>query len=411
MRTRNYRLFFFGQLVSTTGTWMQSVALGWLVLRLTRSGFAVGVVIALQFLPMLLFGSYGGVIADRLDKRRTLIGTQSGLAVCAAALAALTLAGSPQLWMIYGLTFVSGCFTAVDNPVRQSFVSEMVGPERLPNAIALNSAMFNTSRIIGPALGALVIKTIDVGPCFVFNAVSFLAVIGALVMMRPGELFRSQPVARAKGQIREGLRYVWETTELRTTILLMAVVGTLAFNFTVVLPVLARFTFHGDAGTYGLLTSLMGAGSMVGALATASRLMPTPKLLAGSCLLFGIAMIAGSLAPNLLIECVLIVLVGATSITFMATANSTCQLVSTPAMRGRVMALYAMVFLGSTPIGGPIIGWIDQAVGARYGMATGGVATVLAALVTGAVLVRRQFVARSTVRFETVEASSEPAAA
>jgi MFS family permease len=404
LRVGNYRLYFYGQLVSTSGTWMQTLAVGWLVLRITGSGFAVGLVTALQFLPMLLISSYGGVIADRRDKRKTLVVTQSGMALCAAGLAAVTLGGVVQLWMIYLLTFLSGVFNAIDNPVRQSFVSEMVAPADLPNAVALNSAMFNTSRIIGPALGAVLIELIDVGPCFAFNAISFGAVIIALLMMRPNELYLGQPVGRAKGQIREGFRYVWHTEDLKMTILLMAVVGTLAFNFTVVLPVMAKFVFHGGAGTYGWLTALMGAGSLIGALASASRLNPTRRLLVGSCLVFGVFMTAAALAPTLIIEKVLIVLVGASSITFMATANSTCQLMSLPAMRGRVMALYGLVFLGSTPIGGPLIGWICQHVGPRFGMGVGGIATIIAALVTGGVVLHRRYGVRRTRAPEPVPA-------
>ncbi|MDP9074457.1 MAG: MFS transporter [Actinomycetota bacterium] len=413
LRIRNYRLFFVGQLVSNSGTWMQTLALGWLVLRMTNSGFAVGVVTALQFLPMLLIGTYGGVIADRLDKRNVLIVTQTGMALSAAGLAVLTLTGAQQLWSIYLLTIVSGCFTAVDMPVRQAFVSEMVGTGDLPNAIALNSAMFNLSRIIGPGLGALVIKLADVGPCFAINAVSFAAVLAGLVLMRRSELFPSRPVVRAKGQVRAGLRYVWDEPALRSTILVMAVVGTLAFNFTVVLPVLAKFTFHGDAATYGWLTGLMGAGSILGALASASKLNPTPRVLIGSCVIFGVLMTAGAFAPTLLVEEVLLVLVGVASMTFMATANSTCQLSSAPEMRGRVMALYGLVFVGSTPIGGPIVGWISQRLGPRYGMGIGGVATILAAGAGATVLLRRrELVRRRGQALPMVnDPSSEPAAA
>jgi MFS family permease len=411
LRSRNYRLYFYGQLVSTSGTWMQTVALGWLVLRITNSGFDVGVVTALQFLPMLLIGTYGGVIADRLVKRRTLIVTQAGMAVSSAALAAITMAGADPLWAIYLLTFVLGAFSAVDMPVRQAFVSEMVGEEDLPNAVALNSAMFSTSRVIGPAIGAILIKLFDVGPVFAVNAISFAAVIAGLMMMRQDELYVTPPVAKAKGQMREGLRYVWETPELRSTILVMAVAGTLAFNFTVVLPVLAKFTFHGDAGTYGWLTSLMGVGSMIGALGVASRLRPTPKLLVGSCMAFGVVMVASAVAPTLITEDALIVLLGITSIAFMATANTTCQLTSLPEMRGRVMALYGLVFLGSTPIGGPIVGWISQQFGPRYGLAVGGVATVLAAGAMGSVLLRRRFTIRSDRLTVSVDPSTEAAAA
>jgi MFS family permease len=411
MKSRNYRLYFYGQLVSTSGTWMQTVALGWLVLRITNSGLAVGVVTALQFLPMLLIGTYGGVIADRLEKRRTLVITQGGMAASSAALAVITLMGADPLWAIYLLTFVLGVFSAVDMPVRQAFVSEMVGQDDLPNAVALNSAMFSTSRIIGPAIGAVLIKLFDVGPVFAVNALSFAAVIAGLLMMRSEELHLTPPVAKAKGQAREGLRYVWDTPELRSTIGVMAVVGTLAFNFTVVLPVLAKFTFHGDAGTYGWLTSLMGLGSMIGALGVASRLRPTAKLLVGSCMAFGVVMVASAVAPTLMSEDLLIVLLGTTSITFMATANTTCQLTSIPAMRGRVMALYGLVFLGSTPIGGPIVGWISQQWGPRYGMAVGGVATVLAAAAMGSVLLRRRFAVHQGHMVAALEPSAEPAAA
>lgn len=411
MRSRNYRLFFYGQLISTTGTWMQTVALGWLVLRITNSGVAVGVVTALQFLPMLLLGTYGGVMADRLDKRRVLVVTQSGMAVSSAALAAITIGGADPLWAIYLLTFVSGAFFAVDMPVRQSFLSEMVGTSDLPNAIALNSAMFNTSRVIGPALGALLIKLVDVGPCFAGNAISFAAVIAGLMMMRPEELYRTAPVIPARRQAREGLAYVWQTPELRATILVMAVVGTLAFNFTVVLPVFAKFTFHGDAGTYGLFSSLMGVGSIIGALAVASKFVPTAKLLVGSATSFGAVMVVSAVAPTLMSEYVLMVLLGATSITFMATANSICQLTTVPEMRGRVMALYGLVFLGSTPIGGPIVGWISQSFGPRYGLAVGGVATLGAAGAMASVLFRRRFGVGQGLIIAGLDPSAEPAAA
>ena len=408
---RNFRLYFYGQLVSTSGTWIQTVALGWLVLRITNSGFAVGVVTALQFLPMLLMGTYGGVIADRFNKRRTLIGTQGGMALSSAALAVITLAGADPLWAIYLLTFVLGAFAALDMPVRQAFVSEMVGTADLPNAIALNSAMFNASRVIGPAVAAVLIRLVDVGPCFAINAVSFAAVIAGLLMMQPEDLFVTPPLVRAKGQVREGLRYVWETPELRSTILVLAVVGTLAFNFTVSLPLIAKFTFRGDAGTYGWLTALMGVGAIVGALGAASRVRPTVKLLVGSCAAFGVAMLGGAVAPSLIAEEVFMVLVGAASISFMATANATLQLTSIPEMRGRVMALYGLVFLGSTPIGGPIVGWISEQFGPRYGLALGGLASVMAAAAMGLVLVRRRVVIRAGTVARGLEGSTEAAAA
>ena len=389
MRVRNYRLYFFGQLVSNVGTWMQSVALIWLVFTLTHSATAVGFITGAQFLPMLLFASYGGVIADRFDKRRTLVGTQAGMAASAAALAAITVGGIAHMWMIYALTLLSGLANAVDNPTRQAFVSEMVGARDLPNAVSLNSAMFNSARILGPAVGGVVLNLAGAGPCFAVNAVSFLAVIASLMLMRPGELWLSRPVARAGGQIREGLRYIWSSPVMRSTMLMIAVVGTLGFNFSVVLPVLAKRTFHGDAATFSLLLSLMGVGSLVGALFSASKTRPTPALLVGSCLGFGLTAGLAAVAPSLGLEYPVLVLVGASSILFIAAANSTLQLASTPAMRGRVMAVYAILFLGSTPIGGPIVGWISQHFGPRYGLGLAGVATLLTGVTAGAVLLRR----------------------
>lgn len=413
MRVRNYRLYFFGQLVSNVGTWMQNIALIWLVYtELTHSATAVGFITAAQFLPMLLFASWGGVIADRFDKRRTLIGTQTGMALAAAALAAITLGGVAHMWMIYTLTLLSGLANAVDNPTRQAFVSEMVGAEDLPNAISLNSAMFNSARILGPAVGGVLINLAGAGTCFAVNAASFAAVIVSLTLMRRDELWLSKPVARARGQIREGLRYIWSTPVIRSTMLMIAVVGTLGFNFSVVLPVLAKRTFHGDAATFSVLVSLMGVGSLIGALASASRARPTPGLLVGSCLGFGVAATIGAVAPSLALEYPVLVLVGASSILFIAAANSTLQLASTAAMRGRVMAVYAILFLGSTPIGGPIVGWISQHLGPRYGLGVGSVATLLTGAIAGAVLLRRGYELRRAGSLAVAgEATADAAAA
>ncbi|MDQ1396897.1 MAG: hypothetical protein QOG64_2156, partial [Acidimicrobiaceae bacterium] len=357
LTVRNYRLYFKGQFVSMTGTWMQSLAQGWLVLRLTHNNAsALGLVVALQFLPMLFMGAWGGVLADRFDKRRILILTQTFMAVIAAGLAAVTIGGVVTLWMVYLASLLTGFATAFDNPARQAFVSEMVGPEALPNAVGLNSAMFNAARIFGPALGGLLISVVDIGPCFAYNALSYSAMIVALAMMRPDELLRSTPLVRKKGQIKDGFRYAWRTPELRTPLIVIAVVGTLALNFTVVLPVYAKVTFHGGAGTFGVLTSLMGLGSMVGALFTANR-KPTPLLVAGSCVAFGALMTLAAVAPILAVAGAVLLVMGIASMTFMAVTNTTLQLASDPNMRGRVMALYGILFLGSTPIGGPVVGW------------------------------------------------------
>jgi len=388
---RNYRLYFFGQLVSMSGTWMQSVAQGWLVLRLTHnSGFALGLVTALQFLPVLLVGAWGGVLADRFDKRTTLLCTQSAMAVFSAGLAAVTLAGVVQLWMVYLASFLIGVANAVDSPTRQAFVSEMVGPGDLPNAIGLNSAIFNGARVVGPAGAGILISLVDVGPCFALNAASFLAVLASLWRMRPAELTRVTPVPRARGQVRAGLAYAWRTPVLRSTLLLVTVVGTLALNYGVVLPLLAKVTFHGDAATYGFITSAMGLGALFGALATASRAGPSARLLAGSCVAFGLLLAVAAGAPTLALALPVLVAAGAAGIVFMATANSTLQLASIPAMRGRVMALYILVFLGSTPIGGPLVGLLCQHLGPRFGLGLGGVSTTAAGVAASAAVWRRE---------------------
>jgi MFS family permease len=335
--------------------------------------------------------------------------------VCAAVLATLTLAGSIQLWMVYGLAFLTGLANAFDNPARQAFVSEMVGEDDLTNAIGLNSAMFNGARVVGPALAGLAISLVDVGPCFAFNAISFIAVIGSLWAIRPHELQRQAPVARAKRQVREGIAYAMRTPELRMTLFLVAIVGTVAFNFNVLLPLLAKVVFHGNAGTYGIMSSVLGFGALVGALVAASRSKPTTMLLATAALAFGAMMLADAVAPTLAWEMVALALTGATSITFMSTANATVQLTSRPEMRGRVMSLYMLLFLGSTPIGGPIVGWIGERYGARWSLAIGGISCLVAAAVTVPALTAGRRQLRGIVSPEAGDASTagagEPAAA
>jgi MFS family permease len=410
LAVRNYRLYFFGMLVSASGTWMQSVAQGWLVLKITGSGTAVGLVTAMQFLPMLLGGAWGGVIADRFDKRRTLIVSQLALALSATALATVTLTGVVTLWMVFAAAFLTGCATVIDNPTRQAFVIELVGPDRIANAVALNSAMFNAARIVGPAIGGILILVAGTGMCFAYNAISYLAVVVGLAMMRTDELRRSTPVARAKGQVREGLRYVANTPQLRRPLLLVAVVGTFSLNFTVLMPLLARFTFHAGPGTLGLLTSTMGVGSLVGALAAAARAKPSPTMLVGSAIALGVFMFGVAIAPTLTTAIPLLALAGAATITFLSTANSLLQLTSSTEMRGRVMALYALVFLGSTPIGGPIVGFASQQFGARAGFAIGAVAALAGGLgaASGLLRTRRRAMAGKST---TEPVPAEPAAA
>jgi MFS family permease len=410
LSVRNYRIFFLGMLVSATGTWMQSVAQGWLVLQLTGSGTMVGLVTAAQFLPMLVGGVFGGVIADRFDKRRILFLSQSVLGVAAGLLAIVTLTGVVQTWMVFACALLTGCGTVVDNPTRQAFVSELVGPDKVANAVALNSAMFNAARIVGPALAGLLILIAGTGTCFAYNAVSYVAVLISLFYLRPEELHRGKPVARGKGQVRAGLKYAWHMPELRSTILLVAIVGTFALNFTVLTPLLVDFTFKAGPGTLGLLTSLMGAGSLVGALVAAARAKPTPKVLIASAGALGLAMFGVAVSPSIAVAGVFLALTGAATITFLSTANSTLQLSSSTEMRGRVMSLYLLVFLGSTPIGGPIVGFIAQELSPRAGFVVGAVASVVGALLAaGSVLRARR---RSLVAGEPSQPmAGEPAAA
>jgi MFS family permease len=402
LRVRNYRLFFVGQVVSVSGSWMQRVAQLWLVLHLTGSGVALGLVAAIQFLPMLLFGAAGGLLADRMDKRRLLMVTQTLMALLGLLLGVLTLTGAIQLWMVYVLALLIGAVVAVDNPARQSFVMEMVGRQQLINAVSLNSAVFTSARVIGPAIAGVLITLIGTGWCFVFNAASFGAVLLALVAMDPSRLFRSEAPARARGQLLEGLRFVLSRPDLRTPLALLAVVGTLALNFTVILPLLARYTFHGDASTYGLLFAVLGVGSLAGALFTASRREPSVRLMLGSLALFGFFMLAGALAPTLALEVACLIPMGIAALAFQTTTNTLIQLRAEPALRGRVMALYSVVFLGTTPIGAPIVGWLAQEFGPRVGLATGGVAVIMAA---GVAL----WLARSRHVFEAAPRFKQPA--
>ncbi len=387
LSVRNFRLYFVGQIVSVSGTWMQSVAQAWLVVAprtglapASRSGIDLGIVVALQFLPMLLFGPVGGLVADRFDKRKILYGTQSGAAVLALALGLVTAAHEVRLWQVEVLALLLGFVNLFDNPARQSFVLELVGRDHLPNAISLNSVVMNAARVIGPAVGGVIIALVGTAVCFEVNAASYIAVLVALAMMRRRELFGSPPVERAKGQLRAGLRYAWGTPGLRDPLILVTVVGVLAYNFQVVLPLLAKVTFRGGAGAYSALMSAMAGGAVVGGLLVAARRKVNIHRLVAAGITFGLLILALAAAPNLAVAIGLIVPMGGASITFIATANSTLQLRADPAMRGRVMALYAVGFLGSTPIGGPLVGWISQAASPRIALLVGGCATAAASL-------------------------------
>ena len=375
----NYRRYFIGQLVSLSGTWMQTVAAVWLVLSLTGSGVAVGFTTALQFLPMLLFGAWGGLLADRIPKRRLLMITQILMAIPALFLFAVTATGVVAPWMVYLAVFGFGLLNSVDNPTRQSFVIEMVGPDRVVNAVSLNSVIIQSARIVGPALAGVLIAAFGVVPCFGLNALTFAAMIFALWTMDPRRLHAAPVARREPGAIRAGLRYVAGTPELAVPLALMALVGTLGFNFQVVLPLLARFSFEGGAGAYAVLVSAMGVGSIVGALVNGAHGRTGPLLIVGGALAFGLTALLSAAMPTLALEVPALALLGAAAVTFAATINSTLQLAVSPDMRGRVMALYSVVFLGSTPIGAPLTGWLAQTYDPRVALLLAAGAGLLAA--------------------------------
>ena len=389
LASANYRRYFAGQAVSLVGTWMQTIAQGWLVLELTGSGTALGLVAAAQFTPLLLLAPYGGVLVDRMDKRKLLIFTQSSLGVMALTLGVLTVTGEVQLWMVVGLALGLGLTTAIDNPARQSFAQEMVGAGLLRNAVTLNSVLVNAARAVGPAVAGVLIATTGTGICFLVNAVSYAAVLAALISMDVESLRPSPRAERAPGQVRQGLRYVAHTPDLLVPLIMLAMVGTLTYEFQVVLPLLARGSFDGGAGTYGMLTSAMGAGAIVGGLVVAGRGSTGLRALTIAAAAFGASVLVTAAAPTAGVAVIALLVVGATSVTFLATGNTTLQLAADPRFRGRVMALWAVAFLGSTPLGAPIIGAVSEHLSPRGGLVIGGVACLAAAAV-GAIAMARQ---------------------
>jgi MFS family permease len=376
LRQRNYRLFFSGQLVSVAGTWMQTVAQSFVVLDLTHSGTQLGLTSAARFLPMFVFGPLGGVFADRLDRRRVLYVTQTLSGLLAGVFAVTVGTHSIRLWIVYLLALALGFVNVFDNPARQSFISEMVSAEDLPNAVTLNSVAMNMARVLGAALGGVIAAAIGLALCFTCNALSFGAVLVSLAAMRGSELFPAKRVSKQKKQVRQGLRYVRDTPELLIPLLMIAVIGTLAWEFQVSLPLMASKVFHGGAASYGVMASVMGGGAVVGGLISAARSRPRARALCLAAIGWGIAILAAAVAPSMPLELTALVFVGYGSITFNSLAKTTLQLAAKPEMRGRVMALWALAWLGSTPIGGPIVGWAGQAYGARWALVIGGVAAL-----------------------------------
>ncbi len=380
LRFRNYRLYFFSQVVSFSGTWMQGIAQAWLVLELTGSGTALGAVVAMQFLPTLLLAPFGGVIADRFEKRKLIMVTQSVAGLLALTLGILTISGVVELWMVYVIAAGFGAVTAVDNPSRQTFVMEMVGPADIANAVTLNSVVVNAARAIGPAIGGVIIATVGIGQCFVVNAFSYLAVIVALMFIRPSELHPSARSARAPGQLRQGFAYAWNTPTLRVTLVMLAIIGTFTYEFTTTLPLLSEFTFGAGSSGLATMTALMGLGAVVGGLIVASRGAPTARRLVIVMASFGSSVLLVAVMPTIDLVYVVMPLVGAASVAVISLSNATLQLNSDPKLRGRVMAIFSMALIGSTPIGGPLMGWIGETISARVSLLIGGGAAVTAAL-------------------------------
>jgi MFS family permease len=370
---------------------MQRVAQDWLVLNLTHgSGTALGITTGLQFLPMLVFSMWGGMIADRYSKRRILMATQAVMGGLALVLGVLAITGTVRIWHVYALAFALGVVTAVDNPTRQSFAVEMVGRAELPNAIALNSAVFNLARIAGPAIAGLVISAVGTAAAFLVNAASYAAVLVGLKLMRQSELRPAERVPRAGGQLREGLAYVKASPALWMPMLLIFFVATFGMNFAVTNALMSRQVFHTGAGAFGLASAVFAAGALGGALLAARRGRPTMPLLLVTSLAFGVLEIVGGLMPVFWSFLVVLVPTGLALLTLTTAANSAMQLRTSAAMRGRVMGIYMLVFLGGTPLGSPLAGWLAEHFGPRMSTVFGGGVSVLATVIVAAMLMHRR---------------------
>src|SRR6201992_604626 len=379
LRVPNYRLYFTGQSISLVGTWMQMTAQSWLVLTLTHSSTDLGLAVALQAVPVLLLGPYGGVVADRVDKRRLMIALQAIMGVQALVLGLLAVLGVVRFWEICVLAVILGLNNAFENSARQAFVREMVGQDELRNAITLNSVTVNAARAVGPGIGGILIATVGTGTCFLLNAASFVAVVTSLLMMDRSALRPSPPSGRGRGQLREGLRYAARTPTIAVRRAMMDLVALLAYEFSVSLPVLAQRSFHGGSESYGFMTAAMGIGAVIGGLITAARGRTGLRPMILASLGFGVAIVVCAFSPVRGLAYVALLFVGWASVSFIAIGNSTIQLSSEPSMRGRVLALWQVAFQGTTPGRGPAVGWIIALTDPRIGLAVGG-----AVLVAGA---------------------------
>lgn len=388
LKVPNYRLYFAGQSISLAGTWMQMTAQSWLVLTLTHSPTDLGLAVALQTLPILFLAPYGGVVADRTDKRRLMVVLQVAMGVQALVLGLLTVFGRVRFWEVCVLAVILGLNNAFENSARQAFVREMVGPDELRNAITLNSVTVNAARAVGPAIGGVLIATAGIGVCFLLNAASFGAVVTSLLIMDKAALRPSPPAPRARGQLREGLRYAAQTPTIAIPLAMMSLVGLLAYEFQVSLPVLAQQTFHGGSEAYGFMTAAMGIGAVIGGLFTAARGRTGLRPMIIAAVGFGLAILASAFSPAVGVAYAALLFVGWASVSFIAIGNSTIQLSAEPSMRGRAIALWQVAFQGTTPVGGPLIGWIIAVSDPRAALAVGG-ASCLVAAVGGIILARR----------------------
>ncbi|MCG8924252.1 MFS transporter [Lentzea sp. CC55] len=405
----NYRLYASGQIISLVGVWMQRVAQDWLVLELSNgSPMALGIAASLQFLPVLLLSMWGGVLADRMDKRKLLLWLESALGLCALALGLLDVTGVVELWHVYLLCLLLGAFSAVETPVRQSFVVEMVGRDSLTNAVAINSMMFNLARIIGPAIAGVTIVAIGTGWVFLANAISFIGVVGGIWLMRTSQLLRSDPVPREKGQLLSGLRYVRGRPDLLTVMLLLFFIATFGMNFYMTLAIMARNVFGGDADAYGLLSTLIAVGTLAGAALAARRKTPRMTVFIASGIVFGLLEIISGLMPTMLLTGLMMIPVGVAMMTFTTTANTTVQLAVEPEMRGRVMGIYMLVFLGGNPVGGPLMGWLGE-INGRAPIIIGGAVSTVVTITAWIILMRRGDIGKPRLRRrKQTEAGSAP---
>jgi MFS family permease len=383
LKVFNYRLWAAGAFVSNVGTWMQRTAQDWLVLtQLThRNATAVGVVMALQFAPQLLMLPFSGLAADRLDRRKLVFATQAALGALALGLGLLTVSGLVQLWHVYVFAFLFGCVSAFDSPARQSFVSELVGEADLPNAVGLNSTSFNAARLIGPAVGGVLIAAVGTGWAFLLNAASFVAVLGSLALLRIGELHRSAKPSRERGGLIEGFRYVGQRPDLKVILLMVFLVGTFGLNFPIFLSTMSVSVFHQGPDAYGLLTSIMAVGSVTGALLTATRASSGIVHVITGAAAFGVGFTVAAFMPSYALFAVPLVLIGVSTQTFTTSANSALQLATEPAMRGRVVAIFLAIALGTTPLGAPLVGWVADRFGPRWALGVGAAAGIAATFV------------------------------